>query len=173
MSENNLHNDDHLKQEAPFLFGIKKEEPFDAPDGYFEKFQAELQDKIHSKKSSWWNVLLKPIVWAPAMIILIVSSLFLLKGDESVATKTTATTNEKLKLNELSYDVLDAYVNDHLLAQVNTDEIMEMVGAENIPSLGNSEISKNESEITPTIEHVEENEMEEYIMENIEDIEIY
>lgn len=173
MNENNLHSDDDLNHDAPFLFGFKKIEPFKAPDGYFEKFQLELQDKIHSKKSSWWNILLKPIVWAPAMIILIVSGLVLFKGDDSIEKSKTSVANKNIKLDDLSFDVLDAYVNDHLLAQVNTDEIMEMVGTENIPSLGNSEIYKNETEITPSIEHVEENEMEEYIMENIEDIEIY
>ncbi len=172
MSENNLHNDDNLNQKAPFLFGLKKEEPFQSPEGYFEKFQMDLQDKIHSKKANWWNLFLKPIVWAPTMVILIATGLFIFKGDESVATKSTATTNEKLKLNELSFEVLDDYVNDHLLAQVNTDEIMEIVGAD-IPSLGSLNAAENKIETIPTIQHVEEEEMEEYIMENMDEMEVY
>ena len=30
--------DENLRKEAPRLFGLKKEEPFTAPDGYFERF---------------------------------------------------------------------------------------------------------------------------------------
>ena len=173
MSENNLHHDDDLHPKAPFLLGLKKEEPFEAPNGYFEKFQAELSNKIHSKKPSIWSILLKPVIWAPALVILMGLSIFLFKGDDAIDKKNTATNIENLKLNEISFEVLDAYVNDHVLAQVNTDEIMEWVGIDNIPLLGNSDLTKNKKEITPTIEHIEEEEMEEYIMENMDEMEVY
>lgn len=181
MNENNLHNDPStgsesedfdLGKEAPLLFGLKKEEPFQAPEGYFEKFQLELQDKIHLKRANWWDLFLKPIVWAPTMVILIMAGIFLFKSDDVVTKKSVASSNEKPKLNELSFDVLDAYVNDHLLAQVNTDEIMEIVGAD-IPSLGSLNATENKIETIPTIQHVEEEEMEEYILENIDEMEVY
>ena len=173
MSENNLHNDDDFHQKAPFLFGLKKKEPFEAPHGYFEKFQAELSNKIHSKKLSFWSILLKPVIWAPAFIILMVSIIFLFKSDYAFNKKSITSNTENLKLNEISFEVLDAYVNDYVLAQVNTDEIMEWVGIDNIPSLVNSYLVKNKKEITPLIEHIEEEEMEEYIMENMDEMEVY
>ena len=174
MSEKDLHTDDELKQQAPFLFGIKKEEPFDAPLGYFEKFPSELQDKIQFQKTPWWNFILRPVIWAPAMVLLIVSGVFLLRDQPSPENGYYVSVRNVQSLNELSFEVLDEYVNDHLLAQVSTDEIVEMVGVQNIPSLGTSSenlVSGNES--APNMEHVEEADMEEYLLDNIEEIEIY
>jgi len=174
MNKENINNEDgNLREDAPILFGLKKEEPYAAPDGYFEKFQSELPVKIHTKKPNWWNIIVKPIVWAPAMVILIVSSIFLLKGDDSTKTNKTASTITKQKLNDLSFDVLDSYVNEHLLAQVNTDELMEIVGEDNIPSLGKNHQTENKTEVNPTIEHIQEDEMEEYIMENMDELDLY
>ncbi len=48
-----------------------------------------------------------------------------------------------------------------------------MVGINNIPTLGNSDLTKNKKEIKPTIEHIEEEEMEEYIMENMDEMDVY
>jgi hypothetical protein len=180
MNENNLHNDPltgaesddfDLRKEAPLLGGLKKQEPFRAPEGFFEKFQLELQDKIHSNRANWWDLFLKPLVWAPTMVILIATGIFIFKENEPITTKSTAT-NEKLKLNEISFEVLDAYVNDHLLAQVNTDEIMEIMGLD-IPSLGSFNASENKIETIPSIQHVKEEEMEEYIIENMDEMEVY
>lgn len=38
--------DDNIKNEAPILFGLKKHEPFNAPDGYFESLPNRLQKNI-------------------------------------------------------------------------------------------------------------------------------
>jgi hypothetical protein len=173
MSEKELHNDDELKEKAPFLFGLKKEEPFQSPEGYFEKFQLELQNKIHSRKSHLWNLILKPVVWAPAMVTLIVGSFFLFKNDDSKVQNIARKKTDTLKLNDISFEILDAYVNDQLLAQVNTDEIIEIVGSENIPSLGNSNVTENKNETAPSLNHLKKEEMEEYILENLEDMEVY
>lgn len=169
--DENIENE-NLRKEAPRLFGLKKEEPFAAPDGYFENFRVDLP--VLQEKTKWWQLILKPVVWAPAMVILIVGSIFLLKGEEAPADiKTAKTEKTDLELNSISYDVLDAYVHDHLLAQVNSDELMEMVGEKNIPSLGisNENVSQQENE-APAIENVDEEEMEEYIMENLDEMDI-
>lgn len=176
MSEKDLHSDDELNQKAPFLFGIKKEEPFEAPSGYFEKFTSELQDRIHSEKSTWWRFLLKPIVWAPAMVILIVSGIFLMREDGNQDTPPKVAASHANSLEDLSFEVLDEYVNENLLAEAKTDELVELVGMDEIPALGTTSEysnSKNETEIAPTIQHIEEDEMEEYILENMDEIEVY
>jgi len=176
MNQEHLHNDDdQLKQEAPFLFGLKKEEPYQAPAGYFEKFQAQLSDKIHTKKSSWWTYLLKPVVWAPAMVALLAGTFFLFNGSEKKASVAGAEQEKReIRLQDVSFEALDAYVNDHLLAQAHTDEIIEMVGEKNIPPLGIQvqAASINENDV-PSIENIDEEEMEDYIMENIDDMEVY
>ncbi len=171
-NEENI-EDKNLRIEAPRLFGLKKEEPFTAPDGYFENFRVDLPGAIQ-QDIPWWQVIFKPVVWAPAMVILIVGSLFLLNDNEnSTETKTAKTEKVELELNSISYDVLDAYVHDHLLAQVNSDELMEMVGEKNMPSLGISvENPAQTDDEAPAIESVDEEEMEEYIMENLDEMEI-
>lgn len=174
MEKDNLHNDDeNLKQEAPFLFGLKKEEPFAAPDGYFEKFQSHLADKIHApKKSSFFDWILKPVVWAPAMVLLITGSIFLFRGENTNENQLQPTAKTEFNLNEVSFEILDAYVSDHLLAEANTDEILEITGIENISLGTSSEISESGEKETPVLKDVEEEEMEEYIMENMEDMSI-
>jgi hypothetical protein len=179
MSNEDINNEDDLnpgnyREEAPFLFGLKKEEPYSAPQGYFEKFRLELSEKIHQKKSGWWNFFFRPIVWAPTMVALIVAGIFLFKGENAVDPDKTAVKENTFELDNISFDVLDEYVNENLLAQADTDEIMELVGLENIPSLGNSaETSESKYDVVPAIQHLDEEEMEEYIMENIDEMEVY
>jgi hypothetical protein len=122
MSNEDINNEDDLnpgnyREEAPFLFGLKKEEPYSAPQGYFEKFRLELSEKIHQKKSGWWNFFFRPIVWAPTMVALIVAGIFLFKGENAVDPDKTAVKENTFELDNISFDVLDEYVNENLLAQ--------------------------------------------------------
>lgn len=178
MKNDYLHNEEDdlnpekLKKEAPLLFGIKKTEPFKAPEGYFEKLSIELSDKIHAvpKKKSFWHLIFKPVVWAPAMVVMIAAGYFLTGKNNPDEIKLPEIQETAFNLEEISFEVLDAYVSDHLLAQTNTDELVELTGAENIHMGITPHESKNEQK--PQINQVAEEEIEEYIMENIEDFEM-
>lgn len=178
MKTENLHNEeedlnpDKLKEKAPFLFGIKKNEPYEAPDGYFEKFKFDLSDKIHTEpeKKLFWYFIFKPAVWVPAMVVVIAAGYFLTGKNNPEQMKQPEIQETAFNLEEISFEVLDAYVSDHLLAQTNTDELVELTGAENI-QLGITP-HENINEQKPQVNQVSEEEMEEYILENIEDFEM-
>jgi hypothetical protein len=65
---------DELKKTGPNLIKVKKENPFEVPDRYFEDFSARLSDKIHAdrKPSSQSKYVLALRPYLAAAVILIV-----------------------------------------------------------------------------------------------------
>jgi hypothetical protein len=65
---------DELKKTGPDLIKVKKENPFEVPDRYFEDFSARLSDKIHAerKTSSQRKYVLALRPYLAAAVILIV-----------------------------------------------------------------------------------------------------
>lgn len=51
MDHNDTHNDDELRQEAPTLFGLSKENPMQVPSGYFEQGPERTLDFILQQES--------------------------------------------------------------------------------------------------------------------------
>lgn len=61
--ESNNHLSDDIKDIAPTLYKIKKENPFSVPDNYFEGFPALIQEQcIKEKKEPWYKRFLHPKV---------------------------------------------------------------------------------------------------------------
>ena len=59
-------------KDAPFLSKLSGEEPFEAPEGYFDAFSASVVDRINaSKKESWLTkasiLFRKPLILIPAI----------------------------------------------------------------------------------------------------------
>lgn len=72
------YNDDDLRNEAPKLFGLDKKNPFEVPDGFFDSFSSNVQDKIAAqKKKSVWNLIFETVV-KPKIAIPVLASVCLL-----------------------------------------------------------------------------------------------
>ncbi len=67
---------DEIKNIAPKLSNIKKENPFKIPEGYFDNFSSRLSEKIHGRETPGFyekHVLtLKPYLVAAALIVAVI-----------------------------------------------------------------------------------------------------
>lgn len=167
MSNENQHNEDeNLKKEAPLLFGLDKKEPYEAPNGYFEKFSLNLFSNINQEKTQpWYYFLFKKIVFIPATMVLIIASVFLLNSNETESEIVAEKSTTEFSLNEIPFEILNNYVENNLLASANTDEIIDLVGVEQIPKM-------NVTKVTTTIHQMEEKVVEDYIMDNIDEFDL-
>lgn len=167
MNNENKHNEDEdLKREAPLLFGLDKKEPYEAPDGYFEKFSISLSNKINEEKSQpWYSFLFRKVVFIPTTMVLIIATVFIFKPKETKTITAPQVAATEFSLDEISFDVLNTYVENNLLASVNTDEIIDLVGVEQMPAM-------NYEEVQPAMENIEEHVMEDYILDNIDDFDM-
>lgn len=179
MNNENNHNDpstgtgtenEDLKREAPLLFGISKKEPFEAPKGYFEQFLVNVSDAIqHEKATSWYTFLFRKVVYIPSFVVLLVVGFYFLKPTPTAPTFVMEAPTQEYSLDNISYDLLNEYVENHLLASLNTNEIVDIVGHNEIPDLG---IETPINNVQPSIDHIEVEEMEDYILDNIDDFDI-
>ena len=88
LKNNNTYNpDEELKDLAPILFSIKKENPFKVPDGYFESISSKIASRISEPQDVKINKGLKQmisrtrfVVSLAAASVLIFLSIFLLKN---------------------------------------------------------------------------------------------
>jgi hypothetical protein len=90
-------------KDAPFLSKLSGEDPFEAPEGYFDTFSASVVDRINAQKKESWlaKVTLqfrKPLILIPAMAILIFGIIWFSKS------KITVDTNEEYI--SMNYDEL-------------------------------------------------------------------
>ncbi len=169
--ENPGTEDEDLKREAPLLFGISKQEPFEAPADYFEKFAIDLSNKISEEKAlPWYGFLFRKIIYIPSFIVLLVAGYFFLQPDPTTLNGVAKVPPTEYSLDGISFDLLNEYVENNLLANLTTTELVDMVGYNEIPDLGITAPEKIEK---PTIEHIEEQEMEDYILDNIDDYNMY
>lgn len=64
---------DELKNIGPTLSKIKREQPFTVPDGYFDNFQARLDDAIKAKKdltsAGTYRFVIRPYMAAAVLLI--------------------------------------------------------------------------------------------------------
>lgn len=73
---NNLHNNDELREIAPKLFSLKKENPYKVPDGYFDELPMLIQERIGGAEvnpSAWTRIfalIVKPqMAWGSLSIV--------------------------------------------------------------------------------------------------------
>lgn len=179
MNNENKHNDpsmnsgtenEDLRRKAPLLFGISKKEPFEAPKGYFEQFSVNISDAIQNKKiAPWYTFLFRKVVYIPSFLVLLVAGFFFLKPTSTTPTLVMETPSQEYSLDNISFDLLNEYVENHLLASLNTSDIVDIVGSNEIPDLG---IETPTNHIQPSIDHIEVEEMEDYILDNMDDFDI-
>ncbi len=94
-----MKNDDELK-DAPGLRGMKRENPFTVPHGYFDSLSSRIQDRINAPQAiSIWEKLLLPLQ-RPAfayvtitIAMLICASVYFTQKKNNVATPQVAEVN--------------------------------------------------------------------------------
>ena len=81
-NENNILNEDEeLKKMAPFLWGVNKQNPFKAPEDYFETLPQIIQEKCQTnaenKKWTWGSfTVYKPVMVVASVTVVLVIALF-------------------------------------------------------------------------------------------------
>jgi hypothetical protein len=114
---------EELKQMAPTLFGLKKKELFEAPEGYLESFPEQLQMAIQNREKKTNLVLGFFMKWKYALsiacIALVVGFFTLRYQTETATTVKSAQFSEKITEDEL----LDTFNEEELTAMlIETDE---------------------------------------------------
>lgn len=143
---------EELKKEAPVLAGIQKQEIFTAPAGYFDALHVQVAERIASVKESFWQKVVARM-FRPRMAytlatvagVLLVVFFFFNPSDE-VKVSSVST------LADVPKEEVDEYVHQHIVEEMTDDELAEFIAFEN-----------NQTSFSE-----DEQEMEEFILENVE-----
>jgi len=104
---------DKLKESAPKLFSMKKENPFDVPEGYFDNLSNDISEKcFHSdnkkitpiRNNSFQKILI-PLAIAASIIIFIL--IFYKENKNEITTADQYAYNEKNNVSEYLNDLID------------------------------------------------------------------
>lgn len=116
-----LHNDiEELKKEAPTLFAIKKSDPFEVPEGFFDHFPHNVQDAVKGVHAGvqipFWKGLLiaLPLI---AVIIAVSGILIKMSGEPLEGSSFTGVGNFEIE------DVLDYSDAEELLAALDPEDL--------------------------------------------------
>lgn len=140
-----LEDSDELRKEAPTLFGIERTDPFEVPEGFFDRFPHDMQEQVKSVRSGvsipfWRGVLIA----TPLVVVIIAVSGILI----------TMTNNSELRNQQFQVvgieDVLDREDVDELLLALETEDLPDEVNTELSDEL------LNELEIDPVYGTIEE-----------------
>ncbi len=74
---------DELKN-APLLRSLRSADPFQAPEGYFDRLSSDIQDKIHHQKTAVFSTFFE---WKSALAILGILVLAILAGTQDYSPK--------------------------------------------------------------------------------------
>lgn len=143
---------EELKEKAPVFSSLKKEEIFSAPVGYFESLPTEISKRKSEKKENWLEKAMASIfkpkfafaITAVASVLVIVLVFWNPSDQNGDAVKTLA---------DVPKEEIDHYVYQHYVENMSDDELAELIAYE-------------ENEISLTSD--EEDEMEEFILDNVE-----
>jgi len=120
---------DDLKNIAPNLASIKKENSFNAPDGYFNEFPLKIQNRINKNKKEsglewFWIFTKKPIFavsFSLVVAILIALPVIFLLNQKQNTNKQLAYQN--IEMSELEYfDISEM----NLVEALSTEELEDM-----------------------------------------------
>jgi len=125
--------DNDIKDQAPTLFSIEKQNPFEIPDGYFDELPNIIQSKIAEKKtvSLWKNahaIIRKPQYSIAASFIILLLSvagyffLFNKSNDETVLISRYAELNNLIEDNRINLDnIEESFFVDALISESNIE----------------------------------------------------
>lgn len=122
---------DELK-DAPGLRGMKKENPFTVPEGYFDSLSARIQDRINAPQpKTVWEKLFQPLqrpAFAYASItvaMLICAGVYFNQKQNPVATKQVADVNitaDDIYNSGIIYEYDESILTEVLAANTNTQQ---------------------------------------------------
>ena len=145
---------------SDFLKHSSGQSEFKTPDGYFDGFQKNVQDKIHHNKKAWWQLpQIKVAVSGIACIVAIV-----------VIVNNMASTNEVAQY-DFSKDELIAYFSDNIDDISENDIIDVMSDADLIETQGFGEVdstqvkSKINEEVPILLDDISDQEIYEYMLD--------
>ena len=124
--------DDELK-DAPRLRGMKGENPFTVPDGYFDSLSSRIQDKLNApKQKTVWEKLVQPLqrpVFAYSiisMVMLICAGVyFIQKKEQTIHPKQMAIINittDDLYNSDVMNDMDETTLEEALAVGANTNQ---------------------------------------------------
>jgi hypothetical protein len=115
-------NEQDELREAPLLSKLRGSDPFVVPEGFFDRFPMEVQQRIHQRERGRWS--LRP-VFRPAWVIgttlvaLVVAVFVVLREPTSPDLLSDVADNAMLMPDELE---LDDWSSDHFLAELASEE---------------------------------------------------
>ena len=145
---------------SDFLKQSSGQSEFKTPDGYFDGFQKNVQDKIHHDKKVWWQLpQIRVAVSGMACIVAIVAIV-----------NNMASTNEVVQ-NDFSKDELIAYFSDNIDEISENDIIDVMLDADLLEAQGFGEVdstqvkSKINEEVPTSLYDISDEEIYEYMLD--------
>ncbi|MEP7264326.1 MAG: hypothetical protein ABI772_07510 [Bacteroidota bacterium] len=134
-------------ENAPFLASVAGNDPFKAPDGYFDTFSSTLIDRINAEKEKTWSYKLnllfrKPMILIPALAVVVFAIIwFNRSGSEASNTQQYISMNyDDIYNSGLVSDLDESTMSDYIDAdsQKSTtkeeDAILESVSEETLIS---------------------------------------
>ncbi len=125
-----------------------KNNPFQVPDGYFEKFNSIVLEKIKNEEKPAFNIWKKTSLKIAASLVLIAGFSYLIFNNKD---------NDNLTFDSINDEELAQYENE---IEISDDEFEELINEETIDSIYKIEFANNEvknTEISETdIEELEE-----------------
>lgn len=109
-------------RDAPLLSKLRRSDPFVTPEGFFERFPQEVQQRIRQRERAAWS--LRP-VFRPAWVIgttviaLILTVFLVLREPTTPLLQAELTEEPAVMPDEL---VLDTWNTDQLLAEIASEE---------------------------------------------------
>lgn len=109
-------------RDAPLLSKLRGSDPFVTPEGFFERFPQEVQQRIHQRERAGWS--LRP-AFRPAWVVgttvaaLVVTVFMVLRDPVSPVLQAELTEEPVVMPDEL---VLDTWNADQLLAEIASEE---------------------------------------------------
>ncbi len=126
-----MKNDDELK-DAPGLRGMKRENPFTVPDGYFDTLSSRIQDQINAPQpKSIWEKLLLPLqrpafAYATITIVMFIcAGVYFSQKKNDVATPQVAEINitaDDIYNSGIIYEYDEITLTELLAANINTKQ---------------------------------------------------
>ena len=116
---------EELRKEAPTLFGIDRTDPFEVPEGFFDRFPHDMQEQVKSVRTGvsipfWRGVLIA----APLVLVIIAVSGILI-----TMTNNSELRNQQFQVMEIE-DVLNFEDAEDLLLALESDDLPEELSTE-------------------------------------------
>lgn len=109
-------------RDAPLLRKLRGSDPFVTPEGFFERFPQEVQQRIRSRERGRWSLraVFRPAWVIGATVIALILTVFLVLREPTAPLLQAELTEERAVMpDEL---VLDTWNTDQLLAEIASEE---------------------------------------------------